>query len=182
MRHFAVRIAQRQIFAMIPLHKAQNTKTNRDNPMTFSDAVRTCMREKYATFQGRAPRSEYWWFYLFFIIVLIVVGGVFAGIAGAMGAFDDPNGPGLGVILLGIIAAIIYIAMLIPFFAVSVRRFHDYNLSGWVFLALILCGLIPVVGFAASIANIVITVLKGTAGPNKFGPDPLGAGDAQIFE
>lgn len=147
--------------------------------MTFSEAVNTCLREKYATFSGRASRSEYWWFALASWLILAVVGFVLFGLAAVTGSFD--NGlSGIGIIL-ALIAGIIYLALIIPMIAALVRRFHDRNLSGWWYLASIVVGFIPFVGFLASIAALVITVLKGTEGPNKFGPDPLGAGDAEIF-
>ena len=64
--------------------------------------------------------------------------------------------------------------MLLPIIAVTVRRFHDRDLSGWFYLAAIVLGFVPFVGILASIAAFVITVLKGTPGENKFGRDPLG--------
>lgn len=86
-----------------------------------------------------------------------------------------------GSIALLIIGGIIYLALIIPFIAVTVRRFHDYNLSGWWVLAVFLLSMIPFVGIVAGIGMLVICCLKGTQGPNKFGNDPLGAGDAEIF-
>ena len=72
------------------------------------------------------------------------------------------------------IAAIFYLAVLLPVIAVTVRRFHDRDLSGWIYLAAIVLGFVPFVGIIASIGAFVITVLKGTPGENKFGRDPLG--------
>jgi uncharacterized membrane protein YhaH (DUF805 family) len=149
--------------------------------MTFTDAVRTCLREKYATFSGRAPRSEYWWFYLAFLIFMVILVGVFGGIAGGLGAFDATGEMSTGGIVTMIVVGIAYLALIIPFIAVTVRRFHDYNLSGWWVLAAFLLSAVPVLGLAVGIGMIVICCLKGTQGPNKFGPDPLGAGDAEIF-
>lgn len=150
--------------------------------MTFMDSVRTCLREKYATFQGRASRSEYWWFYLAYILIVLVMGFILGGLFGATGAFG-PGGEDLsvGAMILIAIGVVIYIALFIPFIAVTVRRFHDYNLSGWWVLAVFLLSMIPLVGIAAGIGMLVICCLKGTQGPNKFGNDPLGAGDAEIF-
>ena len=53
--------------------------------MTFSDAVRTCLKVKYATFQGRASRSEYWWFMLFIYGVSLILGGLALALGGARG-------------------------------------------------------------------------------------------------
>lgn len=154
--------------------------------MTFSESVRTCLREKYVTFSGRASRSEYWWFFLFFMIAylaLIVVMMVFGG--GLAMLNPDPNNLGAGFGAVGIIFMILIgvfvLAMLLPSIAVAVRRLHDRNMSGWWYLGMIVASIIPVVGFLAGIAFIVLMCLKGTDGPNKFGPDPLKGGDAEIF-
>lgn len=136
--------------------------------MGFKEAIRTCVRDKYATFSGRASRSEYWYFFLFVILVasvLIGVGAVFS--AGNNGQISTLSGIFFGA------AGLFYLGMLIPMIAAGVRRFHDRNLSGWWYLGAIVAGAIPFVGIAASIAAFVITVLKGTDGENKFGEDPL---------
>ena len=144
--------------------------------MDFSEAVRTCLQLKYATFSGRASRSEYWWFFLFVFIVTMVFFGLGAAIIGTAGFADIQAGgqmPVASMILFGI-GGLLYLAMLLPIIAVTVRRFHDRDLSGWIYLAAIVLGFVPIVGFLASIAAFVITVLKGTDGENKFGRDPLG--------
>ena len=82
----------------------------------------------YATFSGRARRSEYWFFYLFnliavfvFMIVASIIGAIFGGGKGAAG--------GLAV---GYVLYILYgLAAFIPSLAVAVRRLHDTNRSGW---------------------------------------------------
>ena len=63
------------------------------------------------------------------------------------------------------------------------RRLHDINQTGWIYLGLVIASVIPVIGFIASIAMIVIACIPGTKGPNKYGPDPLnpGAGAADTF-
>lgn len=144
--------------------------------MGFSEAVRTCLQLKYATFSGRASRSEYWWFFLFIMIVAIVLVGIGGGIMGASGFADLQQGgdlPVASIIFFGL-AGLFYLAVLLPIIAVTVRRFHDRDLSGWYYLAAIVLGFVPFVGILASIAAFVITVLKGTPGENKFGRDPLG--------
>lgn len=144
--------------------------------MGFSEAVRTCLKLKYATFQGRASRSEYWYFLLFVMLVAIVLGLLAYLSVGSEGLMAMQNGgrtPVATMILFGILG-IFYLAILLPSISVGVRRFHDRNLSGWYYLGAIVLGIVPFVGFLASIAAFVITVLKGTEGPNKFGRDPLG--------
>ena len=145
--------------------------------MGFSEAVRTCLKLKYATFQGRASRSEYWYFLLFVMVVALVLTGLGFALIGGTGGFENmQNGGGtpVGAMILFGIVGIFYLAIQLPSIAVGVRRFHDRNLSGWYYLAAIVLGIVPFVGFLASIAAFVITVLKGTEGPNKFGRDPLG--------
>jgi uncharacterized membrane protein YhaH (DUF805 family) len=119
--------------------------------MDFSQAIKTCLN-KYATFSGRAQRSEYWYFFLFMIVVNIVASVLDSIIFG-----DIP--------VLYLIATL---ALLVPSIAAGVRRLHDTDKSGW----WLLLGLIPVVG---AIVLIVFFCQRGTVGPNQFGPDPLQA-------
>lgn len=123
---------------------------------------------KFADFNGRARRSEYWLFFLFVFVVSIVL-NIIGGMV--MGGSSDPTNPFAGASLLGLIWALI---TLIPSLAVGVRRLHDTDRSGW----WILIGLIPLVG---AIVLIIFYVLDGTPGPNKFGPDPKGRGAADTF-
>jgi len=153
--------------------------------MGFSEAVRTCLQQKYATFSGRASRSEYWWFLLFVTLVALVFFGIGSLLMGGMSGFENYSAGGdlpVGSMIFFGIGAVFYLAMLLPMIAVAVRRFHDRDLSGWIYLAAIVLGFVPFVGFLASIAAFVITVLKGTPGDNKYGRDPLGADhSADVF-
>jgi uncharacterized membrane protein YhaH (DUF805 family) len=119
--------------------------------MDFSQAIKTCLN-KYATFSGRAQRSEYWYFFLFMVIANIVASVVDSVIFG-----DTP--------VLYLIATL---ALLVPSIAAGVRRLHDTDKSGW----WLLLGLIPFVG---AIVLIVFFCQRGTVGQNQFGPDPLQA-------
>jgi uncharacterized membrane protein YhaH (DUF805 family) len=146
--------------------------------MTFAQSVRTCL-SKYATFQGRASRSEYWWFLLF---VLLTLGALFL-----LGAFvarlvaPAANGADLGQSLLlrsplatAIFGAagLFYLAMLMPMWAVGVRRFHDRDFSGWAYLGFLVAGAIPLVGWIISLAGLVISILPSKPGANRYGLDP----------
>ncbi|WP_066813006.1 DUF805 domain-containing protein [Sphingomonas asaccharolytica] len=118
--------------------------------------------KRYADFQGRSTRMEFWMFFLFVMIVMIVL-QVLLGIMFASTMSVDPQtgvvtGGGLGI--AAVIIWIFYLAILVPSIAVGVRRMHDQDKSGWFIL-------IP-------IANLVFYCLPGTPGPNRFGPDPLG--------
>jgi uncharacterized membrane protein YhaH (DUF805 family) len=119
--------------------------------------------KRYADFQGRSTRMEFWMFFLFVVVVMIVLQTI-AGIMLASSMSVDPQtgvvtgGGGFGI--FAIILWLFYLAVLIPSIAVGVRRMHDQDKSGWFIL-------IP-------IANLVFYCLPGTPGPNRFGPDPLG--------
>lgn len=110
--------------------------------------------KKYAVFNGRARRKEYWYFYLFYMLIYIaliiidVVAGVFSAEAG-----------------IGLLSGIYTIALLIPGIAVGVRRLHDTNRSGW----WLLIGLIPIIG-----AILLIVFLASDSKPeeNQYGPNP----------
>ncbi|MFB9148912.1 DUF805 domain-containing protein [Roseovarius ramblicola] len=113
--------------------------------MDFMTAVKTVLAENYVNFEGRAQRSEFWWFTLFIIIVNAVL-----------------------QLLLGEIVALIFaLAVLLPGLGVAVRRLHDVDRSGWWYLLV----LIPVIG--ALILIFAFFMHRGTAGDNRFGPDPL---------
>lgn len=126
--------------------------------MTFQDAVRTCF-QKYATFSGRAARSEFWWFVLFSVLgnlVLSFIDGMLFGNA----ADGQP---------VSILGAIFALAILLPTIAVGVRRLHDRDMTGWWYLLV----LVPVLG---TLVLIYFFVQRGTVGPNRYGPDPTPSG------
>jgi uncharacterized membrane protein YhaH (DUF805 family) len=143
--------------------------------MTLPESVKTVLVEKYVTFSGRASRSDFWWFQLVLFlgaIAAILVGTVLAVVFGAFsGGGTDFIGPAMTFMFVPV--GLFYLAVLLPVLAVTVRRLHDRNLSGWWYLAFIVLSIIPFVGFLAGIALIVILILEGTNGPNKFGADPL---------
>ena len=113
--------------------------------MDFQTALKTCLMQKYVEFNGRAARPEFWWFALFTFVVSLVL-----QVIG-------------GEILSGIFA----LAVLLPSIAVAVRRLHDVDRSGWWYLLV----LIPFLG--ALILIFAFFIHRGTAGANRFGPDPL---------
>ena len=102
--------------------------------MSFSQAVSSVLLNKYATFSGRARRSEYWWWYLFVTLVFVVAGILDRAIGLT---YSDLTIGG------GWIATIAGIVFLIPNLAVAVRRLHDTGRTGW----WLLIGLVPVIGF-----------------------------------
>lgn len=120
--------------------------------------------QRYARFHGRSPRAEFWMFVLFQVLLIgavFVVGGIWA-CAGDDEVIDVDRARWLADILV-----LLAVALLIPNLAVSVRRLHDQNLSGWLVLML----LVPYLG---QIVILVLMLLPGTRGPNRFGPEPHG--------
>jgi len=142
----------------------------------FGEAVKMFFR-RYTDFQGRSSRSEYWWMGLFnflvimlCVILMVVLGGGFENLDAAMeGGGDMPPG---ALIPIGLMM-LYFLVILIPGIALVVRRFHDLNQSGWLYLAFIVVGLIPLVGLLASLAMIIWFCMRGTVGPNKYGEDPV---------
>ncbi len=113
--------------------------------MNMIEAVKAVF-SKYATFEGRARRAEYWWFVLFSFIIAVV----------------------LNLINPGLLGGIWSLATLLPSLAVGARRLHDTDRSGW----WLLIGFIPVIGL---IVLIVFFASRGHTGANRFGADPLTA-------
>jgi uncharacterized membrane protein YhaH (DUF805 family) len=101
--------------------------------MNFFEAIGSCLG-KYATFEGRASRAEFWWFALFMLIVEVATALVSQKV--------------------GIVAQLV---LLLPNLAVSVRRIHDTDHSGWFVL-------LPFV-------NLFFVCQQGTSGPNRFDDD-----------
>ncbi len=113
--------------------------------------------KKYAVFSGRSRRKEYWYFVLFNVIVAIVL----SIIDMVLGTFSSSSN-------IGLLSGIYSLAVIIPTLALSVRRLHDTDRSGW----WILISLVPLIG---SIVLLVFYVMDSTPGQNRFGPNPKGA-------
>jgi uncharacterized membrane protein YhaH (DUF805 family) len=127
---------------------------------------------RYAEFDGRSRRMEFWMFNLFVYIIAIGVMVVF-GLTYAMGLSETEMMTIMTPVF--ILYGLFCLAILVPGLAVTVRRLHDIDRSGWA----ILFGLIPLVG---GIILLVFYCTPGTAGPNRFGPDPIqGDQSAHIF-
>jgi len=109
--------------------------------MTFTQSIQLCF-SKYADFNGRAKRPEYWWFFLFLFLLGAVTGAI-------------------SEVLNGIVA----LATLIPSLAVGARRLHDTDRSGWWQLLWI----IPVIGW---IVVIIFLAEEGKSTDNQFGAMP----------
>lgn len=124
------------------------------------------MTSRYATFSGRARRKEYWAFALFWIIVLVQFAIVaLASGDGASGA-DDAE-PSAAAVIASLALGLFAVASFIPILAVTVRRLHDLGMSGWWLLLLLIPG-------AGSVASIIIGLIPGQPGDNRFGASPIG--------
>ncbi len=115
--------------------------------------------KKYAVFSGRARRKEYWYFFLFNLLISIVL----VVIDGMTGTLDAEAG-------IGLLGAIYGLAVLIPGLAVSVRRLHDTDRSGWWLLIV----LIPLIG---AIVILVFMVQDSKPGENQYGSNPKDAAE-----
>ena len=114
--------------------------------MNFAEAISSGF-SKYVQFGGRASRSEYWYWTLFVIIATIVANIIDATLG------------------MGIVSTIVGLGLLLPGLAVSARRLHDIDRTfWWVLLAFTIIGTLVLIYWAC---------LRGTAGPNRFGADPL---------
>ncbi len=131
--------------------------------MDFMTAVKTCY-SKYATFSGRAARSEFWWFVLFIMgmnfILTFVDSFLFGTVTTVPGGFEAQTS-------MPVFSGLFLLASFLPNISVIVRRLHDTDRSGWWYWIV----LVPVIGI---ILLIVWLATRGTPGENRFGPDPLG--------
>jgi len=112
--------------------------------------------KKYAVFAGRARRKEFW----VFVLVNTLIAVALAMIDMYTGTFDEEVG-------LGLLSGLYALAMIVPSIAVTVRRLHDTDRSGWWYL--LVC--VPLIG---GLVILVFMLLDGTPGTNRFGPNPKG--------
>ncbi len=102
--------------------------------------------KKYAVFDGRTSRKGYWMFILFHIIALIIL-----SILDSIFKLELRDGR-------GILQFAYSLVVVIPSIAIGVRRLHDSERNGWWVI-------LPIV-------NLIMFMLKGSTGPNKYGPVP----------
>ena len=121
--------------------------------MSFVEAVQTCVTKKYATFSGRARRSEYWYYTLFSILVSLVTSVV----GGALFVHSEGD--------VNILSALASIALFLPGLGVAIRRLHDIGKSGWWYLILF----VPFIGW---IVLLIFLCRDSDRGPNRFGASP----------
>ncbi len=115
----------------------------------FTEALK-----KYAVFSGRSRRKEYWYFVLFTVLISIAL----SVIDGLIGTYDSSAG-------VGLLSGIFSLAILIPGIAVSIRRLHDIDRTGW----WVLISLVPIIGW---IVLLVFHLQDSTPGTNSYGSNP----------
>ncbi len=109
--------------------------------------------KKYAVFQGRARRQEYWYFFLFNIVIAIALGML-------DGILDTPGTPESGLL-----STLYSLAILVPSIAVGVRRLHDSGRKGW----WMLIGLLPLIG---ALVLLYFFIQDSQPGSNEYGENP----------
>ena len=124
---------------------------HRGDNMDFMTAVKSCF-SNYITFRGRASRAEFWYFFLFLVlgsmVTILLDGAVFP------------------TQMLSPLNSIFGLVTVLPWLAVSVRRLHDADRSGW----WTMLAFIPLLGI---IVLIVWYCTAGDRGDNRYGADPL---------
>jgi uncharacterized membrane protein YhaH (DUF805 family) len=127
----------------------------------FVDAVKRAFK-KYATFTGRASRSEYWWWTLFTFIAYLVL-GLLTYVVGITTSRDGGRTPGLLAVPLIILFAVFALGIIVPTLALTVRRLHDAGYSG--LLALLF--LVPYVG---GLIIMIFALLPSSPAGAKYDP------------
>lgn len=169
---------------------------------------------RYAEFSGRSRRLEYWAWVLFqfaISIVFFVLVSVAANVTLlTLGDSLNPVALGAGFLVIFGLWMLVSLFLLIPSLAVTVRRLHDTNRSGWWILAPLVpyvvgwtafvmavgagkpgsaeFGGLALIGMLSFLATLVLglvvfvfMLLEGTPGPNRYGPDPKGRTAASVF-
>jgi uncharacterized membrane protein YhaH (DUF805 family) len=131
------------------------------------ESFRRVLTDHYADFHGRAARAEFWQYILVYLIIGLL----------------------LDILGIRLLSTVVGLALLAPTLAITVRRLHDVDKSGWLILVPLVPAFLTVSLFylfwplgvvfalatvACSAYLIYLYVLPGTAGPNPFGPDPKG--------
>ena len=111
------------------------------------------LKNKYATFSGRAHRKEYW----MFLLINLVVSVALALIDSLIGSVSESG--------MGLLSSVYSIGVLIPSLALSVRRLHDIGRTGW----WVLISIIPVIG---AVVLLVFMLLDSEPGSNRYGANP----------
>ena len=145
--------AEPQIQAATPTVRPKPFKSTDNKEPSLLDLAISAVKHKYLLFNGRASRKEFWAVMLFSVLISFALQLLYT-----LGFAISDN---LGL-LLALPFVIFSLGMVIPQLAVSVRRLHDTDKSGW----WLLLGLIPIFG---TIALIVLFSLASSESDNRFG-------------
>lgn len=131
-------------------------------PVSFIEAVKEAFRHGFV-YRGRASRSAYWWFALFQVIVSAAANWSFAIPLIISAESNRGRGAGLTTAFIFLILWTFLVSICLSLVALSltVRRLHDTSRSGW----WIFIGIVP---FAGPIVFLILTLLRGTPGPNRY--------------
>ena len=129
------------------------------------------------SFQGRINRARFWGALVVLVLIIIAleaaIFAIFAGpLASSMAGYKPGDRIDPALYPMFGLFALLSLVVLWPAFAIQVKRWHDRDKSGW----WILIGLVPIIG--GIWAFVEAGCLRGTPGPNRFGPDPLEGRDA----
>ena len=128
------------------------------------------------SFEGRINRAQYWAFFGLSILLMLAFTAVAAVLGIVLADPKDPSAVQIVGTILGVLQMIVFLPYMVAAFAIGVKRWHDRDKSGW----WILIGFIPIIGPIWTL--IECGCLKGTAGDNRFGPDPLAPRLEAVFE
>jgi len=131
---------------------------------------------KLFSFEGRITRLDYWLYHLGIVFGVFLI-ALIAGLVGTAMSGHDGENPAL------VVGGVALVICLWPLWAVSVKRCHDREKSGWWVLGWTVGGAIPYIGFLISLWSLVeLGFLDGTQGPNEYGPSPKGIGNSQLSD
>ena len=116
---------------------------------------------RYFDGKGRSSRTEFWYWQIFMFIVFFILSFILSFFLPPEEGDSPTLSPSL---IVNLIVALIFLA---PTINLYVRRVHDFNVTGWLVL------LVFVTGPFSFIIQIVFGLIRGTDGPNKYGPKPI---------
>ena len=151
-----------------PVVSAQDNPSKAPVRVGFVDAIKRAYSH-YATFSGRASRSVFLWFYLLQMLVSIPLSALGLALSTQVG-FSSPTSLSTGNLALSGIGNLWSLANFIPILAITWRRLHDSNKSGWWYGAALIGG--AVVGLLFTVALILFAVSNCSSGSCSSGNLP----------
>ncbi len=146
---------------------------------------------RYFDFSGRSRRLEFWLFSLINLAITIAFGWLVYALAPEelsallakeeLSAAEEEQFGHLffqdsAIFLLTVTYITYSLFILIPSIAISVRRLHDLNLTGWLYVGFALLTAVPILGLLAPLLFVIVMLLPGSSGANAYGDDPRRSG------